>query len=199
MAGEGLCSRHGAEGVPQRSRSTPKEPVNHLKKLLLAALVTVSVAATSHPSHVSAQQAKWCSGSSIREATDSVARKAGVKPPAVKINTRLKRPEYSPYVGAISFPWCVTTDKIYHEMGHYVADLAATSKGLSMYDVDRPFKAFPNWMQTSSDQYGHERAAHCVGYVLGSRSAYTRCPYAGAKAAAIELLATARLFAPYGS
>jgi hypothetical protein len=85
------------------------------------------------------------------------------------------RASYHLATRTIELPACATSSTIAHEFGHYVTDLASGGDWGVFTTLSARFTKGPNWLKTSKDLGGWERAAHCVGYVLGARGAYTRC------------------------
>jgi hypothetical protein len=171
--------------------------MKNIQKLLLAAATAITMAATVNPTQTHAATAKTCSTKGMRAEIERIANKAGVQAPDMIRITERTMPEYFPLLRTMLFPACVSTATIFHEMGHYVVHLAADAQGKSLREQAKPFTAFPNWIRTHKDKYGHERAAHCVGFILKSSSVYTRCPHKGAEEVARKVLAIAQASAPH--
>jgi len=125
----------------------------------------------------------------------NLSRKAGVVVPLVG-RSPYKTSAYRLADQTILLHECASADVIAHEFGHYVTHLAAKGKESNFRRLSYDFTQRPNWIRMTADQGGWERAAHCVGYVLGGRGVYTRCPDAELRALARTLVRMAAQNAP---
>ncbi len=142
---------------------------------------------------------KLCSNSAITAFINRVARKADVRPPYVLQRRDISRPQYRVVENTVETPRCATLNELHHEFGHHVLAMAANGDPAKFYEFSGQFRQYRVWLKTSQDPEGFERAAHCVGFQLGGRGAYTRCPFKNARQLASWMISTARYFAPYVS
>jgi hypothetical protein len=164
-----------------------------LGRLTLMALVFSTVLAVAAPPAPVAASSKLCA----EQISAEVARMAtALKVPVPPVN--LNQPSSSYQVvsggnpGALNFEACVSKSVIAHEFGHYVVDRAARFNWDVHLFLAGGFTKYRNWLRTSTDPSGVERAAHCVGYQLIRNGTYTRCPHSGARKMARTVVALAQ-------
>lgn len=136
---------------------------------------------------------KLCGLTSTSSYAASLAKKARVPAPVVVEDPATTHGAYfSPGTSTISVrPGCTTKTTIAHEFGHYVVDLAAGMSWSEHQLIAKNFTGYRNWLKTSSDEAGFERAAHCVGYQFVRNGTYTKCPHRGARDLAKFVIAMA--------
>ncbi len=176
-------------------------PRGAVKRLLPATLVVLSVAlsvAGFAPRSAEASS-KVCSNKHITSFVTRLAKKADIREPYVIEDSSLTKPQYRFATSTIETPRCASKNELYHEFGHHVMARAANGEPSAFIEFSARFSAYKVWLKTSLDPEGFERAAHCVGYQLGGRGAYTRCPFRDARNTASWMIAAAKYFAPYGS
>ncbi len=118
-------------------------------------------------------------------------------------NSKLPRPRiedsskttswYTLGTGVISLEKCAMNTVLAHEYGHYVSDLASGGNYEEFKNISSKFTVGKNWLKSSKDEGGWERAAHCIGYVLGVQGAYTKCPHKNLQKYAKEVVKLAGL------
>lgn len=86
---------------------------------------------------------------------------------------------------------CGKRSVVGHEYGHYVVDVASRYDYDAFVQLSAAFTTGQNWLRTSDDTLGFERAAHCIGYVLGGNGTYTRCPHRALRNEARNVIAAA--------
>lgn len=133
-----------------------------------------------------------CSKSSIARATSVMSSRNGLFKPMLD-SRKSNKNSYLSGISYILTSDCLTSAQLAHEFGHYVTDLAGRYDGGDTLSASRAFTRFPNWIRTHSDPTGVERAAHCVGRLLGYKSVWTRCPYKSAMRVAKQYLLKAQL------
>jgi hypothetical protein len=161
-----------------------------LRLVLFVAVVLVALVATAVPAEGSS---KLCGASAAGKYAASLAAKIKVPAPSVVEDASSRHGAYfTPGTSTISIkPGCTTKTTVAHEFGHYVVDLAAGMNWDEHQGIARHFTGYRNWLKTSSDSEGFERAAHCVGYQFVKNGTYTKCPYRAARDAAKFVIATA--------
>lgn len=92
----------------------------------------------------------------------------------------------------LSLERCASRTVVAHEYGHYVIDLASGGSLTEFQRLSLGFTTGKNWLKSSQDLPGYERAAHCVGNVLGIPGGYTKCPHAHLSRYAREVVKLAR-------
>ena len=166
--------------------------------LLAPAVLSPSTAhATSKVS--SNVSSKLCSNSAVTAFITRLAKRLNVSVPYVVELKELSRPQYQFYENTIETPRCVTKNELYHEFGHHVMAMAANSDPVKFSEFSGQFRQYKVWLKTSLDPPGFERAAHCVGYQLGGRGVFTRCPFKEARKLGSWFIGAASYFSPYGS
>ena len=83
---------------------------------------------------------------------------------------------------------CGKLSVLAHEYGHYVVDAASEGELDEFLSLSAKFTTGTNWLRTSKDKGGWERAAHCVGYALSGYGAYTKCPHQNLQTASAAIL-----------
>lgn len=161
------------------------------KLLVVAASVIASGALLFPPARASAAPARTCQLSmrtTLKELSDSVK----LPVPALIVGERREKSYYISGFGAIVAEPCASKAVLAHEFGHFVIDVAGSGTKSGMFSRSALFKKHKNWLLSTNDPRGAERAAHCVANVLGVRSAYTRCPSTAARRLARLILAEAQ-------
>ena len=162
------------------------------------ALLVLCVTLAWSPASASASS-RVCSNKAVSAFITRLAKKFDVRTPYVSEVSELTRPEYHFYDSEIATPRCATVNELYHEFGHHVMALAANADPAKFQEFAGGFREFKVWLKTSLDNDGFERGAHCIGYQLGGRGAYTRCPFKAARQLGSWMIGAARYFAPYDS
>lgn len=161
------------------------------RKLLAIATVTASVLLFA-PVRAGASAPAGNCEASMRAKLQEIADSAKLPVPAMIVDGSSKKSYYIRSFGVISARPCSSRAVLAHEFGHFVTDVAGAGSKNGMRERSALFKKQKNWLLSTSDPFGAERAAHCVAYVLGVRSAYTRCPAASARKLARQLLEEAQ-------
>lgn len=141
---------------------------------------------------------KFCTVATQQKYVSSLAKKIRVVAPVVTSDPDTSHGAYyTPGTSTISVrPGCVSNSTLAHEFGHYVIDLAAGLDWVKHQEIASGFTQYRNWLSSSADAEGFERAAHCVGYQFVKNGTYTRCPYRAARDTAKYLATVASSFYP---
>lgn len=163
-------------------------------KRLLSVTVLSAVAFLSVVSAAPVEaSSKLCGLTSVNNYAASLAKKVRVPAPmVVEDPTTTHGAYFSPGTSTIAIrPGCTTKTTIAHEFGHYVIDLAAGMSWSEHQSIAKNFTGYRNWLKTSADEAGFERAAHCVGYQFVRNGTYTKCPHREARDLAKFVIAMA--------
>lgn len=173
------------------STSSPSRRLLLGVALLLGACLTVA-----HPAEPAEASGKLCTVDAARSYAASLAKKIRIPAPAVVEDAGSAHGAYfTPGTSTISLrPGCTTKTTIAHEFGHYVVDLAAGMSWSEHQLIAKNFTGYRNWLKSSSDAGGFERAAHCIGYQFVKNGTYTKCPHRKARdlAAYVTAMASSR-------
>lgn len=161
-----------------------------LRVLFVLLLISVTVSVSASPASASS---RLCGLQAVSGYAAGLAAKIRVPAPAVAEDPASAHAAYfTPGTSTISVkPGCTTKTVVAHEFGHYVVDLAAGMNWSEHQEISRHFTAYRNWLKTSADEAGFERAAHCVGYQFVRNGTYTKCPHRGARDLAKFVIAAA--------
>jgi hypothetical protein len=126
---------------------------------------------------------KFCTTATQQKYVTSLAAKIRVVAPVVVADAGSDHGAYfTPGTSTISVrPGCASKSTLAHEFGHYVVDLAAGMDWGKHREIASGFTLYRNWLKSSADAEGFERAAHCVGYQFVKNGTYTRCPQRAAR------------------
>jgi hypothetical protein len=126
---------------------------------------------------------KFCTTATQQKYVTALAAKIKVPAPVVVTDPGSAHGAYfTPGTSTISVrPGCASKSTLAHEFGHYVIDLAAGMDWGKHREIASVFTQFRNWLKSSADAEGFERAAHCVGYQFVKNGTYTRCPQRAAR------------------
>ena len=164
--------------------------------LLAATLLTALVAARPAAPVAAALRpaaSKYCTPATQQKYVSSLAAQIRVPAPTVAVDAAAASGAYfTPGSSTITVrPGCASKSTLAHEFGHYVVDLAAGMNWAEHQMIAQQFTGYRNWLKTSSDTEGFERAAHCVGYRFVKNGTYTRCPHRKARDLAAYVTAAA--------
>jgi hypothetical protein len=152
---------------------------------MIAATLTGLIASPEVASARTAQE--FCP--SAQKAVRSFSKRLGISAPSVELSdtgsTYYLRTKWMIKLAADD---CGKKSVVAHEYGHYVVDVAANGELDEFLRLSALFTSGSNWLRTSKDEGGWERAAHCVGHALAGYGAYTKCPHRSLRTAAVGIL-----------
>jgi len=153
-----------------------------------ATLLAVFATAVQLPASPAAAQGCPVVGQVLRDLT----KQSRLPIPKVTEAPAGKPSSYTLGSSTLSLERCASRTVIAHEYGHYVIDLASGGSLTEFQRLSLGFTTGKNWLKSSQDLPGYERAAHCVGNVLGISGGYTKCPHAHLSSYARKVVSLAR-------
>lgn len=162
------------------------------KFVATAALIAALLGLTAGPASAGAGSSKgFCPAA--QKAVKSFSARLGISSPSV-VESGNKSSYYlrTQWTIMLAADDCGKKSVIAHEYGHYVVDVASGGDLTEFLSLSSQFTAGTNWLRTSDDEGGWERAAHCVGYALSGYGVYTKCPHKNLRTAAAKVLNLAK-------
>lgn len=132
-----------------------------------------------------------CKASQARIFAHQILDPHNIPIPFITVVSNAKDSFYGPGSDAIFMPPCETKSGIAHEIGHYVhARAFGFNWNLAVDDAAKNFTG-NDWIVAQETTPGIEHAAHCIGYVLWQKGAYTKCPDSTMRSYAAKIIAQA--------